>query len=266
MPVAMVTGASRGIGQATAVALAHAGFDVAIAARTAREGDGRDDGDFAKGTRAIEGSLERTAALVEQAGRRALPISFDLVDRAAVEQSVRTVEAEWGGVDVLVNNAVYHHGSNTLLGDLVASDIDDNITANAIHPLLLVTLVLPHMIERGHGCIVNVVSGAGERDPAAPALAGGWGVLYGMSKAALRRISGVVAVEAGAQGVRCFSVDPGFVKTAVVGALPGFDKLDGFPVDVPAAVIAWLATSPEAAALNGQMIAAQTFAQEHGIR
>ncbi len=93
MPVAMVTGASRGIGQATAVALARAGFDVAITARTSKEGQGRDDGDFAKGARVIEGSLERTAELVEKAGARALPVAFDLVDRAAVEQSVRTIEA-----------------------------------------------------------------------------------------------------------------------------------------------------------------------------
>ena len=104
--VALVTGASRGIGKATAIALARAGFDVAIGARTVREGEGLDDSGRA-GAGSLPGSLETTAAAVEADGRRALPITMDLLDRPSLEAAVGRVLAEWGRVDVLVNNAVH---------------------------------------------------------------------------------------------------------------------------------------------------------------
>ena len=74
---ALVTGASRGIGKATAVALARAGFDVAFTARTVHEGEGLDDSDSAG--RSVPGSLDTTAALVTDAGQRALPVAMDLM-------------------------------------------------------------------------------------------------------------------------------------------------------------------------------------------
>src|SRR5690606_11795907 len=93
-PTALVTGASRGIGKATAVALAEAGFDVAFTARTVHEGEGVDDSD--KGGRTVPGSLDTTAALVEAAGRRALPIAMDLMDRDSIVAAADRVYAEWG--------------------------------------------------------------------------------------------------------------------------------------------------------------------------
>src|SRR4051812_35974682 len=100
-PVALVTGASRGIGKACATALAGAGFDVAFTARTAREGEGRDDSD-AGSSRPIEGSLEVTADLVAATGARPLPLVADLTDfdslRAAVDMTLTT----FGRLDVLV--------------------------------------------------------------------------------------------------------------------------------------------------------------------
>ena len=81
MPIALVTGASRGIGKATAVALAAAGFDIAITARTVHEGDSPDG----------PGSLDTTAALVEKEGVRALPIRMDLLDRASLVDGLQRV-------------------------------------------------------------------------------------------------------------------------------------------------------------------------------
>jgi NAD(P)-dependent dehydrogenase (short-subunit alcohol dehydrogenase family) len=265
MPVALITGASRGIGRAAAVALADQGFDLAITARTIHEGGGRDDGDVAVGTRVIEGSLESTAALLEQAGGRVLPVACDLLDRAAVENLVETVLGTWGQIDVLVNNAVYHRGNNVLLTELTPELIEENLLANAVHPLVLITRVLPEMLRVGRGRIINVVSGVGENDPPKPALQGGWGVLYGMSKAALTRIAGVVAVEAGDRNVLCFGLDPGFIKTAVVGALPVFNQAPGISEQIPAEAIAWLASSADAAALNGQTLIAQELVTQHGL-
>src|SRR5579864_2951081 len=101
---ALVTGASRGNGKASALALAGAGLDVAVAARTLKEGEGRDDSDRGAG-RAIPGSLEATVAEIETLGRRALAVPLDLLDRASLTSAVDTVLAEWGRIDVLVNNA-----------------------------------------------------------------------------------------------------------------------------------------------------------------
>src|SRR3954465_5768432 len=106
-PIALVTGASRGIGRATALALADAGYDVAIAARAVHEGDGR----MAPGSvredqelRVVEGSLESTASSIEARGQRALPVAMDLLDRPTIDAMVDTVIGTWGRIDALVNN------------------------------------------------------------------------------------------------------------------------------------------------------------------
>src|ERR1700730_10162892 len=112
-PVAFVTGASRGIGRCAALALAHAGYDVVITARTVREGDGRE------GSVALPGSLETTAAEIEAIGRRALPVRMDLLERASVEDAFATAISAWGRVDLLCNNAIYQgRGPMDLLLDL----------------------------------------------------------------------------------------------------------------------------------------------------
>ena len=89
-PKAFVTGASRGIGRATALALAGEGFDVAITARTLHVGTAMDESDTGRG-RAIPGSLEETAREIENAGRRALVVVADLHDRPSLEDAVSNV-------------------------------------------------------------------------------------------------------------------------------------------------------------------------------
>src|SRR3954454_24616965 len=100
---ALVTGASRGIGKANAIALAEAGFDVAITARTVHEGDGRDSGSG----RVLPGSLDTTEAAIAAAGQRSLPIAMDLMEDASIDAAVRRLIDAWGMPDVLVNNAIY---------------------------------------------------------------------------------------------------------------------------------------------------------------
>jgi NAD(P)-dependent dehydrogenase (short-subunit alcohol dehydrogenase family) len=270
--VALVTGASRGIGKASALALAAAGFDVALAARTLREGEGRDDSDTGAG-RPIPGSLATTAAAIDEAGRLALAVRLDLLDRASLTEAVATVLERWGRIDVLVNNAV-HTGAGSMehFVDLDIATIETKLEANVVAQLVLIKQVLPGMLERGNGTIINVTSAVAISDPPAPAGQGGWGLGYAITKGAFHRVAGILAVELGAQGLRAFNVEPGFVVTERMEANQaalGFEgRYRGAPPSVPAAVIAWLAaglTASEADELNGTTVTAQKVALERGL-
>src|SRR4051812_570131 len=107
--VALVSGASRGIGKVCAIWLARAGFDVALTARTVNPGEAREHSSTLRksDTKPLPGSLVETAALVEAEGREALMVPADLLDLDSVDRAVDTVLEKWGRVDVLVNNARY---------------------------------------------------------------------------------------------------------------------------------------------------------------
>lgn len=266
--VAFVTGASRGIGKAVAVHLARAGFDVALAARTLREGEAREHSSTVKrsDTSPLPGSLDTTAALVEAEGRRALSVFCDVTDRTTLGSSVATVLERWGRIDVLVNNARYiGPGHMDRLLDTPVDLLDKHLEANAMAPVILTRLVLPQMIERGQGCIITITSSAGSTDPPAPAGAGGWGLGYGMSKGAVHRLVGIVQLEHGDDGVLAFNLHPGFIATERMAqdmAEFGFDASAGSPPDVIGAAAAWLATAPEARARNGEWIEGQDLCAE----
>ncbi len=268
-PVALVTGASRGIGKATALALAAAGCDVAITARTRRRGEGRDDSEVGQG-RAVPGSLEETAELLVERGGRALPLVADLLDHGSLTAAVHSVLASWGRIDVLVNNGIYTGpGGMVPLLDLSAEQLAIRLSANVVAQLVITQAVLPAMLEQGGGTVVDVTSHVAVADPPAPVGDGGWGYGYAASKGAFHRMAGILAVELGGRGIRAFNLEPGYVDTerqlvnARANGLEG--RYRGAPPSVPAAVIAWLATAPEAAELNGQMVSAQRFALQHGL-
>ena len=147
-PVAIVTGASRGIGRAGALALAEAGFDVVVSARTVREGEGVAEPNSVREdvTLAVPGSLERTAQEVAERGQRALIVPMDLSDRASVEALVPAVLEQWGRVDVLYNNAIFR-GVGTLdrITDLTMESMTALMAGNFMHQILLIQQVLPHM-------------------------------------------------------------------------------------------------------------------------
>jgi len=264
--VALVTGASRGIGKATAIALARAGFDVAITARTVREGEGVDDSD--SGGRSVPGSLETTAALIGAEGRRALQVPMDLLDHASLEAAVARVIEDWGRIDVHVNNAVHTGpGSMVRFENTTIEMIETKLAANVVSQVVLVKAVLPHMLTRGDGTIVNVTSAVAITDPPAPAGEGGWGSAYAMSKGAFHRMVGILAVEY--PTLRFFNVEPGYVVTErmeVNAKALGLEGVyPGAPPSVPAAVIAWVASSPDADELNGQTLTAQRVAKERNL-
>lgn len=264
--VALVTGASRGIGKATAIALAERGLDVAITARTVHEGEGVDDSDTTG--RAVPGSLDTTHAEIQAHAGRALPVPMDLLDRASLEAAVARVLSEWGRIDVLVNNAV-HTGPGSMLrfDDTTVEMIETKLAANVVSQVVLLKAVLPHMLKRGDGIVVDVTSAVATTDPPAPAGEGGWGAAYAMSKGAFHRLAGILAVEY--PELRFYNVEPGYVVTErmeVNARSLGLEGVyPGAPPSVPAAVIAWLATAPEAAELDGQTISAQRFAKERDL-
>jgi NAD(P)-dependent dehydrogenase (short-subunit alcohol dehydrogenase family) len=269
--VALVTGASRGIGKSIAVHLARAGFDVAIGARTLHEGEEREHSSTVSRSdrRALPGSLDSTAALIEESGRRALPVYLDLLDRASLESAVATVLGRWDRVDVLVNNGRYvGPGHMDQILDTPVELIDRHLEANVIAPVVLAKLLLPQMVERAHGVVINLASSSGTMDPPAPAGQGGWGLGYGMSKAALHRLAGMLAVELGDRGIRAYNLSPGFIATERIaidmGAF-GFDARAGVPADVVGAAATWLVTAPEAERRNGGWVEAQELCRQLGL-
>jgi NAD(P)-dependent dehydrogenase (short-subunit alcohol dehydrogenase family) len=264
-----VTGASRGIGRACAVALGAAGYDVAFTARTVKEGDGRDDSDSG-GNAVIEGSLERTAAQVTASGVRALPLVADLTDFASLEAAVAAVANTWGRLDALVLNAV-HTGAGSMLRvvDTPIAALQTKLAANAVAQVVLVQAALPTMLAAGGGRIIAITSYAAAHEPSAPVGKGGWGYAYAASKAAFHRLAGHLAVELGDQGIVAINVDPGHVTTERMQAnadrLGLTGKYHGAPPSAPAAAVAWLATAPEAAELNGQTVEGLRLVLDRGL-
>jgi NAD(P)-dependent dehydrogenase (short-subunit alcohol dehydrogenase family) len=265
---AMVTGATRGIGKATALALARSGWDVALTGRTVHEGDGRDTSDTGGG-RLLPGSLESTAAAVRDLGRRALPLVADLRDLESVHAAAATADEEWGGVDLLVNNAVdTGPGSMVPVVELTVEQLRNKLLTNVVAQMATIKELLPGMLERGRGIIVNVSSHVALADPPGPVGKGGWGLGYAASKAAFHRFAPLLAIELGTEGIRAYNVDPGYVETerqqVNAEALGLADRYRGAPPSVPAAAIAWLADHPDAVE-NGGTVRAQKLALDHGL-
>lgn len=240
--VAFVTGASRGIGAESAVALAKAGYRVAITARTLVEGERQD---HAGDSVALPGSLEATAVAVSAQGSEALCLKADILDEAGVVNAAKQAIAHFGRVDVLFNNAVYQGaGNQESVLDLTRGQLDAIYQGNVFTPLALVKTFLPGMLERRQGTIINMVSYAAFNNPPAPADKGGWGFAYPSSKAALIRMAGALRVEHPNAGLRCFNLEPGTVVTeAMKAAGIAEEVLKRFKPCTPAAmaaVVAWL--------------------------
>ncbi|MFG2086831.1 MULTISPECIES: SDR family NAD(P)-dependent oxidoreductase [unclassified Spirillospora] len=271
-PVALVTGASRGIGRRTALALAAAGYDVAFTARTAAEGEGRiPPRHGAAAAIPVPGSLARTKAEIEALGVRALPVRMDLLDRASVRAAAQSVLDAWGGIDVLVNNAVAHiAGTHERFLDLDVEVAQKLATGNFLNQIVLLQAVLPAMLDQGGGTIVNLCSGSATSDPPGPPGEGGWGVAYSASKAAFGRLAGAINAEYLKNGIRAFNLDPGFVITDAGAARGGLDSLKdkGFeatPEEAPAAAVVWLVTHPDAEKVLGRVVWTPKLVQDLGL-
>ena len=184
--VALVTGASRGLGEGAARALAAAGAAVMLVAR---------DGAAAAGVaREIAGQ-----------GGRAEALACDVSDFAAVEKIVAETEARLGGIDILINNA----GVIEPIAEVATSDPvawAQNISINLVGAYHVVRAVLPGMLARGGGSIVNISSGAAYRPLE------GWSA-YCAGKAGLAMLSRSIELETTGKGIRIFGFSPGTIDT-----------------------------------------------------
>lgn len=238
--VALVTGSGRGIGRAIAQALASAGAAVAVVSRSAEE-------------------LSETVHLVEQDGGRASAFPADVTNAEAIQKAIRAIEQSLGPVDILVNNA----GTAKPLAPFAHCDVNEwwqGMEINMLGPVLCSRFVLPGMISRRKGRIINVASGAG-------AMAMTNFSSYVCSKTALVRFTECLALETKSYGIAVFVIAPGTVKTAMseysVNSaegqkwLPWFKRIfdEGFtvPPERPASLVLELA-SGRADVLSGRFV------------
>lgn len=186
--IAIVTGASSGIGRAVALSLAREGAHVALAARR-------------------ESLLRAVAGEIEALGREALPVPTDVSDRAQVERLVQATLDRWGRVDILIANAGIYVRSP--IRELRLEDLERSMAVNFYGGVYPVLAVLPHMLERGRGHIVLVTSMDAKKGipPDAP---------YVAAKFALAGFGDVLRQELHGTGVHATVVFPGRVDTPLI--------------------------------------------------
>ena len=169
--VAFITGASRGIGAESAVALARAGYRVAITARTLADGETHD---HVGKSSALPGSLEATAEAVANVGSEALCLRADILDGKSMVAAAEAALHHFGRIDLLFNNAVYQgKGNMEPLLEVTDEQLSAIYQGNVFTPLALVKQFLPGMIKHGHGTVLNMESHSAFTAPPAAADKGG---------------------------------------------------------------------------------------------
>jgi NAD(P)-dependent dehydrogenase (short-subunit alcohol dehydrogenase family) len=258
--VALVTGASRGIGKAVCLHLALEGYDIVATARSVQEQD----------TVPYPGTITETAARVRELGREALALRCDLTDLAEVQSVYERTIDRFGRVDVLVNNARYegpaHWGWFT---ETPWAEIEELLRVNLHAPLFLSQLALPAMIAQGGGTIFNIASRSAQTEiPTLPG-AGSTGLFYPTSKAGVNRFAVGLTKELRAKeaGVAIVNVSPGptLTERATVDTAGqrGYDYSRRLSVHIIARTIAWLATCPDPTRFSGHVIEAPDFVREY---
>ena len=252
--VAVVTGASRGIGQAIAQRFAAAGAAVAVTARTVEEGD-----------HPLPGSVASTVRSITDAGGTAIAIAADLSRPEDRQRLVAEAERQLGPIDVLVNNAAITYFEPTATFSQRHYDLMFAVQVRA--PFELAQLVLPGMRERRRGWILNISSGAA-RHPQGPPYdgpLGTGGTVYGMCKAALERLSSGLAAEVYKDGIAVNALSPSRLVPTPGVVHHGLDRLvpaDAVePVEVMAEAALALCTG-DPAQLTGRITSSQTLLDE----
>jgi NAD(P)-dependent dehydrogenase (short-subunit alcohol dehydrogenase family) len=266
--VVVVTGASRGIGREIALEFGRRGARVVIAARTVEP------------RRTLPGTVGETVALIESAGGTALAVQCDMANPADVVRLVATTLEAFDRLDVVVNNAADMVGQDfeklveAMLGKPAAEDAGppteagpldswlQQFAVNVHGPYLLTTLATPHLQAQGGGVIVNITSEAADSVPLQEALehpALNPSVGYPVTKAALNRLTNVLAATLAVHNIAVVAVDPGVVRTEAAALLneAGVATPDGaVTMSVPAATVIDIVTADDPMNYSGQVVRA----------
>jgi NAD(P)-dependent dehydrogenase (short-subunit alcohol dehydrogenase family) len=255
-PVAFVTGASRGIGATTAVALAEAGYDLALTARTVHEGEGR-----------RPGSLDTVMGEVGAHGARAVAIPMDLTDRAGVGAAADRALDAFGRIDVLCNIGIYQGDETGLFLETPVDEFARHLEGDVLAPATLLHRFLPVMLEQGSGTVLNMSSYVAVNDPPGTAHANGWSLAYAAGKAGIDRFASVLNVELEGTGVLVYTVDPGFVahEDQYEEMVARYAGMPVTPAQAIGAAIVWLLTSPDAPHLLHKRIYLPAITEKYGL-
>jgi len=269
--VALVTGASRGIGRGCALELARRGFDLVLAARTLTGDERLEHSPTVRhsNTAPLPGSLTVTEAEVRALGRRAVTTRLDLENRDDWPRTVDAAMAAFGRIDVLVNNARYvGPGHMDPFEDTPLDLIERMFVCNVFAPLALIRLCLPQWKRQGGGIVINITSAAGQTETPRAIGEGGWGLGYSITKAAFSRMIPGLAKELRPHGVSVIGLMPGFVgteRTSVELREYGFDTTTALPVENPGRVCAMLATARDPMYFSGRDLRGPEFFTEHRL-
>lgn len=231
--VALITGASQGLGRALALAYAAEGADLVLNSRR-------------------EESLEPVAAEAKKAGIEALAVAADVSRAGDVERLVSSAVERFGAIDVLVNNAGLL-GPKVRIEEYPEEEWRRVIDANLTGPFLVSKAAIPHLREGGS--IINVVSGVSIQGRAE------WGA-YSVSKFGLEGLSQILAAELGDRNIRSNAVDPGGMRTSMrAAAYPQEDPMTRITPEENTAVFLYLA-SDESKGVTGRRFKAQEFGKD----
>lgn len=248
--IAIVTGASRGIGKGCALELAAAGATVYVTGRTLKEGSS-----------GVTGSLESTVSEIEALGGKGVPVACDHADDAQVEALFERVSREAGKLDVLVNNAFRvppKVDPKIPFWETPLSDWDAMIDVGTRSSYVGANLAARMMVPRGRGLIVNISS--------AGAIRFFHHLVYGVGKAALDRITREAARPLAAHGVAIVSLWPNLVKTERVVQLTGFDLTGAESLRFTGRAVVALAADPEVMQYSGRAVTSRGMADAYGFK
>lgn len=220
-PVALVTGANRGMGLETCRALAQRGYQVILTSRDQQLG-------------------QQAAQPFVQQGLSVTSFALDVTNEGSIQHLQRVLEERFGGVDVLVNNAAIYPDKGRSVLEVEPETFRATMETNFYGPLRLCQAWVPGMITRGYGRVVNVSSRAGQLSAM-----GDFAPAYSASKAALNALTRMVADAARGSNVLVNAVDPGWVRTRMGG--PAASR----SVELGADTIVWLATLPDGGPTGG---------------
>ena len=265
--IALVTGASRGIGRGVAVELAREGAAVAVAARTGSPGKpARVDGDGLR----VGGSLDELVAQIADEGGQAIAFPCDLSQSDQITWLIDAVRDRFGRIDILVNNGMPQHTMIGRFWELPVEVYDGQMTIGPRSYFLAARACVPMMLKQGGGVIANISSPGSCIDI--------YGAAYSMARAASDRMTQAFAAELDGTGIRAYSLWPSYIRTerlvmAAEGQPVGFDVPEGFDpatgANSPEMVgrgIAWLgADENDGIGRNGTVVTLAELADHYGF-